>query len=77
MVEPDRDLDHVQTSTALHDQEISGLRFSFAASVDELSLLKTERDSFLRDRDAQLTHMVDSVIGLPPSVGPLYGRRRG
>uniref|UniRef100_A0AAV1TSQ2 Uncharacterized protein n=1 Tax=Peronospora matthiolae TaxID=2874970 RepID=A0AAV1TSQ2_9STRA len=57
-------------------QELHRLRSSHAAHVEELALLQAERDLLSRDRKAQRNHLVNFVMGLLPSVGLAYDKRR-
>uniref|UniRef100_A0AAV1VG40 Uncharacterized protein n=1 Tax=Peronospora matthiolae TaxID=2874970 RepID=A0AAV1VG40_9STRA len=70
-----RELDQLKTERALRHQELHRLRSSHAAHIEELALLRTERDMLTRDRQAQLNHLVNFVMGLPPSVGLAYDKR--
>ena len=50
--------------------------FSRRSQIEELTLLRAERDLLVRDRQAQLAHLVRFVIKLPPSMGLPYIKRR-
>uniref|UniRef100_A0AAV1TY26 Uncharacterized protein n=1 Tax=Peronospora matthiolae TaxID=2874970 RepID=A0AAV1TY26_9STRA len=70
-----QELDQSNTERALSHQEFHRLRSSHAAHIEELALLREERDLHTRDRQAQLGHLVNFVIGLPPSVGLAHEQR--
>ena len=76
VAEQARKIDCMKTDRALRDQELHHLRSSHAAHVEELELLRAERNLLVRDRQAQLAHLVDFVIGLSPSVELAYDKRR-
>ena len=76
VAEQARGIEHLKTDRALRDQELHRLRSSHAAHIEELALLRAERDLLVRDRQAQLAHLVDFFIRLPPSVGLAYDKRR-
>uniref|UniRef100_A0AAV1UEU8 Uncharacterized protein n=1 Tax=Peronospora matthiolae TaxID=2874970 RepID=A0AAV1UEU8_9STRA len=61
-----RQLDHLRTERALGHQDLHCLRSSLAAHIAELALLRAEQDLLTRDRQAQLTYLVNFVTGLPP-----------
>uniref|UniRef100_A0AAV1TVC9 Uncharacterized protein n=1 Tax=Peronospora matthiolae TaxID=2874970 RepID=A0AAV1TVC9_9STRA len=63
-----RELDHLKTERALSHQDLYRLHSSHAAHVEDLALLRAERDLLSSDRQAQLNHLVNFVMGLPPSV---------
>uniref|UniRef100_A0AAV1TVE6 Uncharacterized protein n=1 Tax=Peronospora matthiolae TaxID=2874970 RepID=A0AAV1TVE6_9STRA len=71
-----RELDQLKTKRALSYQELHRLRSSHADHIEELALLLAERDILARDRQAQLNHLVNFVMGLPPSVGIAYDKWR-
>uniref|UniRef100_A0AAV1V5C6 Uncharacterized protein n=1 Tax=Peronospora matthiolae TaxID=2874970 RepID=A0AAV1V5C6_9STRA len=71
-----RELDQLKTERAISYQELQCLRSYHAAHVEELALLRAERDLLSRDRQAQLDHLVNFVMGLLPSVGLAYDKRR-
>uniref|UniRef100_A0AAV1UTA1 Uncharacterized protein n=1 Tax=Peronospora matthiolae TaxID=2874970 RepID=A0AAV1UTA1_9STRA len=71
-----RELDQLKTDRALSHQELHRLRSSHAPFIEELALLRAERDLLTRDRQAQLNHLGNFVMGLPPSVGLAYDKRR-
>ena len=76
VAEQARKIDCMKTDRALRDQELHHLRSSHASHVEELELLRAERNLLVRDRQAQLAHVVDFVIGLPLSVELAYDKRR-
>ena len=67
VAEQARKLDLLKTDRALRVQELNRLCSSHVAHIEEMTLFRVERNLSLRDRDAQLNHLVDFVIGLPPS----------
>ena len=71
-----RKLDQLKRERALNHQELHRLQSSYAAHIDELRLLQAERELLIRDHQVQLDYLRDFVIGLPPSVGHAYDKRR-
>uniref|UniRef100_A0AAV1T6X4 Uncharacterized protein n=1 Tax=Peronospora matthiolae TaxID=2874970 RepID=A0AAV1T6X4_9STRA len=71
-----RELDQLKTERYLSHQELHRLRYSHAAYAKELALLRAERDLLCRNRQAQLIHFINFVLGLSPSVELANDKRR-